>query len=86
MARIPAADLRGSGAVDLVIAGTDTVDVLDLPRGMVVDGAGNTILGNYSGSGAGELLQWTPGSSPRPVLSSLDMVDPANLVLNPAAR
>ncbi len=86
MARIPAADLRGSGDVDLMIAGTDVLDVLDLPRGMVVDGAGNTILGNYSGSGAGELLQWTPGSTPRPVLSSLDMVDPADLVLNPAAR
>jgi hypothetical protein len=82
---LSAADLARSGAVELSVM-LDPFFVDQLPQGLVIDGTGRVLIGNYAGNGTGNVLGWTPGTMPEALASSPDVVDPTDLLLDPRPR
>jgi hypothetical protein len=81
---ITAAQLAGPGG-ELALA-TNDFFVDQLPQGLVIDGTDRVLLGNYGGEGIGNILGWTAGTMPEALISTTDVTDPTDLLLDPRPR
>jgi hypothetical protein len=81
---VSAAELAGAGG-QLTIP-TNDFFVDQLPQGLVIDGNDRVLMGNYAGGGVGNILGWTDGTMPEPLISSTGVPDPTDLLLDPRPR